>query len=326
MHVDAGREEAGHGHGHLVGARALPLRRRHPGRGHAVHPGPLTPVRAAARSGRPLVMGVLNVTPDSFSDGGLYDTFERAVARGPRDDGRGGRRDRRGRRVVPARAPSPFPPTSSSPGWCRCRGPGRRRRAHGRGVRISVDTVKPEVAAAAVAAGATPGQRHLGLAVRGGGRRRRRLGRHAHAGRAPHHAGRPALRRRGRPRCAPSCSSGPGRARAAGVGEVWVDPGIGFGKTIGPQPLAAAPPAPTWCEAAADAGCAGVAGRHQPQALPRAAGRRRPRPEPSPRRWPTGGEGSLATAAAALVAGAGMVRVHDVAATVQVARLYGPAA
>jgi dihydropteroate synthase len=37
-------------------------------------------------------------------------------------------------------------------------------------------------------------------------------------------------------------------------------------------------------------------------------------------------EGSLATAAAALVAGAAMVRVHDVAATVQVARLYGPAA
>ena len=27
-------------------------------------------------------MGVLNVTPDSFSDGGLYDTFEEAVARG----------------------------------------------------------------------------------------------------------------------------------------------------------------------------------------------------------------------------------------------------
>ncbi len=37
-------------------------------------------------------------------------------------------------------------------------------------------------------------------------------------------------------------------------------------------------------------------------------------------------EASLATAAAAMVAGAGMVRVHDVAATVQVARLYGPAA
>jgi dihydropteroate synthase len=37
-------------------------------------------------------------------------------------------------------------------------------------------------------------------------------------------------------------------------------------------------------------------------------------------------EGSLATAAAALVAGAGMLRVHDVSATVQMARLYGPAA
>ena len=31
---------------------------------------------------RPLVMGVLNVTPDSFSDGGRYETYERAVARG----------------------------------------------------------------------------------------------------------------------------------------------------------------------------------------------------------------------------------------------------
>jgi dihydropteroate synthase len=29
---------------------------------------------------RPLVMGVLNVTPDSFSDGGLYDSPERAIA------------------------------------------------------------------------------------------------------------------------------------------------------------------------------------------------------------------------------------------------------
>ena len=31
---------------------------------------------------RPLVMGVLNVTPDSFYDGGLHNTFEGAVARG----------------------------------------------------------------------------------------------------------------------------------------------------------------------------------------------------------------------------------------------------
>ena len=32
--------------------------------------------------GRPLIMGILNVTPDSFSDGGRYLDFERAVARG----------------------------------------------------------------------------------------------------------------------------------------------------------------------------------------------------------------------------------------------------
>ena len=37
-------------------------------------------------------------------------------------------------------------------------------------------------------------------------------------------------------------------------------------------------------------------------------------------------EGSLATAALAMVSGASMVRVHDVSVTVQAARLYGPAA
>lgn len=32
----------------------------------------------------PLVMGILNVTPDSFSDGGLYDSVDAAVAHGLR--------------------------------------------------------------------------------------------------------------------------------------------------------------------------------------------------------------------------------------------------
>ena len=36
----------------------------------------------AHRSRRPLVMGVVNVTPDSFSDGGLFDRPDRAVAHG----------------------------------------------------------------------------------------------------------------------------------------------------------------------------------------------------------------------------------------------------
>ena len=34
------------------------------------------------RADRTLVMGIINVTPDSFSDGGDHDTFERAVAHG----------------------------------------------------------------------------------------------------------------------------------------------------------------------------------------------------------------------------------------------------
>ncbi|MDO8878535.1 MAG: dihydropteroate synthase [Pseudolabrys sp.] len=38
------------------------------------------PFAALLRSGRPLVMGILNVTPDSFSDGGKFFDAERALA------------------------------------------------------------------------------------------------------------------------------------------------------------------------------------------------------------------------------------------------------
>ena len=106
--------------------------------------------------------------------------------------------------------------------------------------------------------------------------------------------------------------------------EVWVDPGIGFGKTPAHN-LSLLRHLPELVGRRRGAGCAGVLVGHQPQALPRACW-------PRARAGDAGAasadraEGSLATAAAALVAGAGMVRVHDVAATVQVARLYGPAA
>ena len=67
------------------------------------------------------------------------------------------------------------------------------------------------------------------------GRRRRRprrgLGRHARAGRPGDHAGRPSRTTTWWPRCATTSSTGPTRALAAGVPEVWIDPGIGFGKT-----------------------------------------------------------------------------------------------
>ena len=40
------------------------------------------PLARALAAGRPLVCGILNVTPDSFSDGGRFHSFDRAVARG----------------------------------------------------------------------------------------------------------------------------------------------------------------------------------------------------------------------------------------------------
>ena len=40
------------------------------------------PLARALAAGRPLVCGILNVTPDSFSDGGRFDDLDRAVAHG----------------------------------------------------------------------------------------------------------------------------------------------------------------------------------------------------------------------------------------------------
>jgi dihydropteroate synthase len=98
---------------------------------------------------RPQVMGIVNVTPDSFSDGGRHDTLEAAVAHGLRlvEEGAtildiGGESTRPGaepvtleeelRRVVPV----------------------IERLVAQSAVPISIDTFKPEVMRAAVAAGA----------------------------------------------------------------------------------------------------------------------------------------------------------------------------
>ncbi|HEY6533098.1 MAG TPA: dihydropteroate synthase [Acidimicrobiales bacterium] len=173
---------------------------------------------------QPLVMGIVNVTPDSFSDGGRYFDTAAAVAHGLSllDEGAdvldvGGESTRPGaspvaldeelRRVVPvveALAP------------------------HGR---VSVDTRSPEVARAAVAAGATllndvsatlwTVAAELGVGWV-----------------AVHMQGEP-----GTMQVAPHyddvvaevCAfldERAGAARAAGVDEIWIDPGIGFGKTL----------------------------------------------------------------------------------------------
>ena len=263
-------------------------------------------------------MGVLNVTPDSFSDGGCHDTFERAVARGLEmmDEGAdvvdvGGESSRPGAEPVPAGVELervvPVIQALAAAG-------------EGRGVRISVDTVKPEVAEAALAAGATllnDISASLSEVALAGG------------------AGWVAMHMQGEPRTMQDdpryddvvaevrdfLVAQSERALRSGVAEVWVDPGIGFGKTSAHN-LALLAHLPELVEAAAVAGCAGVlVGASRKRFLGVLAAPGEAAPAPVAER----AEGSLATAAAAMVSGVGMVRVHDVAATVQVARLYGPA-
>src|SRR5579862_2562933 len=169
-------------------------------------------------------MGVLNVTPDSFSDGGRFLDFDAAVAHGldmvrhgadvvdvggessrPRADPVA--EDEELRRVVPVVA------------------------ALAPHVRVSVDTVKPVVAEAAIEAGATlvndisaslwpvaaaAGVGWVAMHMQGSPRTMQD---------APHYDDVVAevhgfLLERAT------------TARAAGVAEVLVDPGIGFGKTV----------------------------------------------------------------------------------------------
>ena len=201
-------------------------------------------------------MGVLNVTPDSFSDGGLYATCDAAVARGLDMMAAGadvidvgGESSRPGAEPVPAEVELDrvLPVVEALAAAA--------RRAE-RPVRVSVDTVKPEVASAALAAGASlvnDISASLWEVAAASG------------------AGWVAMHMRGEPR---TMQEDPQygdvveevrsfvleRARlalAAGVGEVWVDPGIGFGKTSAHN-LSLLRHVGELVEAAAGAGCAGV--------------------------------------------------------------------
>ncbi len=249
----------------------------------------------------PLVMGVLNVTPDSFSDGGLYGEPEAALAHGLAMAAAGadvvdvgGESTRPGaepvdeaeelRRVVPViEALAPH-------------------------VRVSVDTTKAPVAEAAIAAGATlvndVSASLCAVAAAAG-------------------VGWVAMHRRGDPatmQLDPTYDDVVSevlsflleRAEAgvsAGVGEVWIDPGIGFGK-LAEHNLALLGHLPALVET----GYPVLVGTSRKAFLGAVAGGAAvdDRLEPS-----------LATAVYAMAAGAAMVRVHDVAATVQAARLVG---
>lgn len=182
---------------------------------------------------RTLVMGVLNVTPDSFSDGGLYFEPERAIARGVELCRQGadwidvgGESSRPG-----AEAVSPKDESARVLPVIR----GLRRRL--RGTPISIDTTKAAVASEAIAAGATIINDVSGL------RFDPTLGDVARRERTPlvlmHLRGTPATMQR-RPfarsvwrSVLAGLEASVGRALERGVprDQLLIDPGLGFGKT-----------------------------------------------------------------------------------------------
>jgi dihydropteroate synthase len=108
----------------------------------------VTPLPGIARPGRCVVMGILNVTPDSFSDGGRHGTVEAAVAHGMHMASTGadyvdvgGESTRPGAgRVAPDEELRRVLPVVAE--------------LAGLGVAVSIDTTRASVASAALAAGA----------------------------------------------------------------------------------------------------------------------------------------------------------------------------
>jgi dihydropteroate synthase len=174
-------------------------------------------------------MGVLNVTPDSFSDGGRFLRSQDAVRHGVRlvEDGAdildvGGESSRPG-----------SDPVSAQEELDRI-GPVIEELARTVEARLSVDTYKPSVAAECLGLGATMVNDITGL-------QDPEMIRVV----AEHRAGAVIMHMRGRPKTMQDdvayddvvtevrafLDERAARARAAGIEEVAVDPGIGFGKT-----------------------------------------------------------------------------------------------
>lgn len=250
-----------------------------------------------------LVMGVLNVTPDSFSDGGRWTDPEVAIDRGLTMVAEGAD-------VIDVGG------ESTRPGSEPVDDAEQRRRvlpvisALAPHVRVSIDTRSVAVAEAAVEVGATlinDVSASLWPVVAASGPQ----------------AGWVAMHMRGEPstmqvdpyyddvvaEVRTFLVERAGAARAGGVTEVWIDPGIGFGKSLEHNLALLAQVdelVATGLPVLVGASRKGFLG-----ALLDGA--------PSDDRL----EGSVAVAVWAASRGVGMVRVHDVAATVDALRLAG---
>ena len=260
-------------------------------------------------SSRTHIMGILNVTPDSFSDGGRWLDPGRALALGLEmaEEGAdgidvGGESTRPGAAPVDAdeEARRVLPVVRAL----------RAQLPQGR-VRISIDTRKADVAAAALDAGADIVNDITGL--RGDPKMAQLLGRRAPAAVLMHIRGTPAtmqqapfyadLMREIADELRASCRL----AREAGLADdrIVLDPGIGFGKTVDHN-LAILERLPLL----ADLGRPLLVGVSRKSFLGAVTG------SPVDERL----EGSLAAGAVAIVRGASILRVHDVRASVRMAR------
>lgn len=256
---------------------------------------------------RPLVMGILNVTPDSFSDGGEWFDGQRAIIRGHEMISEGVD-------IVDVGGESTRPGASVVPTDEELRRVIPVIRALAPHVRISIDTTKSRVATAAVAAGATlindvsaslwPVAAECGV----GWVAMHRKGSPSDMQHHPHYDDVVA-------EVAHYLADRAEAAAEAGIDEVWIDPGIGFGKDAEHNlALLGA------TDELAAIGYPMVVGTSRKTFLGLVAPSRDGSPAPVDCRL----AGSLATATWAMEFGASMVRVHDVAATVQAATLVGP--
>lgn len=284
-----------------------------------------TPGTIPRSSERPLVMGVLNVTPDSFSDGGRHESVDAAVARALEmvSEGAdvidvGGESTRPGAVVVdPVREQRRVLPVLDAIAESCARA----------GVRLSIDTRNESTARAAVAVGVTlindvaatlwTVAAELGVGWV-----------------AMHMLGDPTTMQ-ARPSYGDVVSEVGAflrdrvdRARAAGVTEVWADPGIGFGKTTAHNLALLAR-----LDELVESDTPVVVGTSRKRSLGVLAARSDAGLVAHP--GPTGGDavfdvvepvpmedrltGSLNTASWAMIVGARMVRVHDVGDTVRAA-------
>jgi dihydropteroate synthase len=270
------------------------------------------PSRTLVLGGRTLIMGVLNVTPDSFSDGGKFYDLERAIEHALA-------MERAGANLLDIGGESTRPGSGGTPAAEELRRvlpviEGLRGRLK---IPVSIDTRRAGVAEAAIAAGAELINDISGL------KNDLRIAAVA----ARHHVPLILMHMRGEPGTmqkkpfapdvlkdvAAGLRAAVARARKAGIAksQLVLDPGIGFGKSFRQnyELLARLPEL-------ARLGFPLLVGASRKTFLGATLAKDGLPAKPEERIW-----GTAATLTASILGGAHIVRVHDVAEMAQVARV-----